>query len=190
MSCKLIPYSLAAVFVFGAAALVHADDYGLDPTHTAVSFQVSHLGISWTHGRFNQVEGQFSIDPANPADAMFAMAINADSIDTGNQQRDDHLRSPDYFNTKQFPTISFKSTKAEKVEEGIQVTGDMTMHGQTKAITFLLKGGKTATFPQGVERMGFSTSLKIKRSDFGMSNMLEAIGDEIFIGISFEGVKK
>lgn len=168
---------------------VQAADYAIDPSHTAVGFQVSHAGISWTHGRFNKLGGEFTIDAANPASQKFAMTIEADSIDTGNQQRDDHLRSPDFFNVKQFPTITFESTKVERTNEGLKVTGQATLHGVTKPIELLLKGGKVIEFPAGVERTGYSASFKLKRSDFGMGNMLEAVGDDIFINVSFEGTK-
>lgn len=169
---------------------LNAQTCQIDPAHCAVTFRVSHLGLSYTYGRFNKVEGLFSIDADNPANTSFSATIRADSIDTGNQQRDDHLRSPDFLNVRQFPVIEFQSTKVEQASDGYMVTGDFTLHGQTRPITMKFAGGKTAEFPRGVQRTGFSTELQIKRSDFGIDGMLQAIGDEIEIFISFEGIKK
>ena len=122
--------------------------------------------------------------------AKFELSIKAESVNTNNKMRDEHLHSPDFFNTKQFPTLTFTSTKVKKVDGGYEVTGDLTMHGVTKPVTFTLKGGdKTVEFPKGKQRLGFTTTLTIKRSDFDMKNMLEAIGDEVHISIGVEGVK-
>ncbi|QDU55276.1 YceI family protein [Aeoliella mucimassa] len=187
---KMFRFALfAAMAVVASSASVQAKDYEVDGAHTSVSFQVAHGGISWTHGRFNTVSGAFTVDAANPASQQFTMNIEAASIDTNNAQRDDHLKSPDFFNVKQFPAITFKSTSVEKSEKGLKVTGNMTMHGVTKPISFELQGGKSIEFPAGVERIGYSTAFKLKRSDYGMANMLEAVGDEIFVNISFEGTK-
>ena len=183
-------------FLLGAALLAAmvgfaaADDYLVDGTHAAVYFKVSHAGISSTYGRFNDVSGTFAFDPADLAKSKFNLTIKADSIDTGNAKRDDHLRSPDFFNVKQYPALTFKSTEVKSVKNGFQVTGDLTLHGVTKSVTFPLTGGKTTEFPKGVKRIGFSTELTIKRSDFSMDKMLEAIGDEVPISISLEGTKK
>jgi polyisoprenoid-binding protein YceI len=173
--------------LFTIAAPAHADEFTLDAAHSAVTFKISHIGLSWTHGRFNDVSGTFTIDKDKSA---FALNIKTESIDTGVPKRDEHLRSPDFFNAKQFPAISFKTTSAKSVDGGYEVTGDLTLHGVTKPVTFTLKGGRTAEFPKGVTRTGFSTELTIKRSDFGMDKAKEAIGDEVYISISFEGTKK
>lgn len=167
-----------------------AVDYILDSAHTSVSFKVGHVGISWIHGRFNEVAGSFAIDKDNPGKSSFTMTIQTASVDTGIKKRDDHLRSPDFFNAKQYPTITFKSTSVKAAGEGYEVTGDFTMHGTTRPITFTLKGGKEAEFPKGMMRIGFSTDLSLKRSDFGMDKLIPAAGDEVQISVSFEGVKK
>lgn len=179
---------VAAVAVPSLA--VRADEYALDTSHAAVTFQVSHLGLSWANGRFKELTGSFAIDPANPSGTWFEVLAKADSVDTDNAKRDEHLRSPDFFNTKQYPVLSFKSTAARAIQGGYQVTGDLTLHGVTKPITLNLAGGKTAEFPKGVVRTGYSTTFTIKRSEFGMDKMLEAIGDEVHVTVSFEGTKK
>lgn len=167
-----------------------ADEYAYDLVHSSVSFKARHLDVSWIHGRFNEVDGKFSLDRQDPSKSKFELTIKADSIDTANKARDEHLRQPDYFDTKQFPTIEFKSTSTKAVEGGYEVTGDFTMHGKTKKITFVLKGGKEHTF-KDVKRVGFSTELSLKRSDFGFDkNAIGPIGDEALIIIDCEGMKK
>jgi polyisoprenoid-binding protein YceI len=175
--------------VLGLATAARADDYAIDPAHSSVAFKISHLGLSWTHGRFNDATGTFVID-AEPAKCAFNLTIKADSIDTGNGMRDTHLRNADFFDTAKFPTITFKSTAVEMVKDGYKVTGDFTMHGVTKPITFNLIGGRTGEFPKGVTRIGFSTETVLKRSAYGMDKFAEAVGDDVYVAISFEGVKK
>lgn len=177
------------LLVVPAIAVVRADDFNLDDTHTGVTFKISHLGLSWTFGRFNDVSGAFRLD-ADPSKNAFVLNIKTDSLDTNNKQRDEHLKSPDFFNTKQFPLLTFQSTSVKTIDGGYEVTGDLNFHGVKKSITFPLKGGKMAEFPKGVQRTGFTTELALKRSEFGMEKMVGPIGDDVLISISFEGVKK
>ena len=171
-------------------AVFAADEYAYDLVHSSVSFKARHLDISWIHGRFNEVDGKFSLDRENPSKSTFSLTIKTESVDTANKARDEHLRQPDYFDTKQFPTIEFKSTSTKAIEGGYEVTGDFTMHGKTKKITFVLKGGKEHDF-KGTKRVGFSTELSLKRSDFGFDkNAIGPIGDEALILIDCEGVRK
>ena len=119
------------------------------------------------------------------------MTIKPDSVDTNNKGRDGHLKSPDFFNTKQYPSIEFVSTSVAPTEGGYQVTGNLTFHGETKPVTFVLKGGKTVEF-KGVQRTGYTTQFKIKRSEFGVGSpkMKGMLGEDVWVDISFEGVKK
>jgi polyisoprenoid-binding protein YceI len=167
-----------------------ADVYTYDQVHSSVGFKARHLDISWIHGRFNEVEGKFSIDREDPSKSTFTLKIKADSVDTANKARDEHLRQPDYFDTKQFPTIEFKSTSTKVVKGGYEVTGDFTMHGKTKKITIVLEGGKEHDF-KGTKRVAFSTELSLKRSDFDFDKRaIGAIGDKAIIFIDCEGVRK
>jgi len=105
-------------------------------------------------------------------------------------KRDEHLRAPDYFNVKQFPTMSFQSTKVKAVDGGYEVTGDLTLHGVTKPISLKLKGGdKVVEFPKGTKRIGLVSTFSIVRSDFGVSAELGALGDEIPISIGIEAAR-
>ncbi len=167
-----------------------ADQYDYDPVHSSVSFKARHLDISWVHGRFNEVAGKFSLDREDPSKSTFSLTIKADSVDTANKARDEHLRQPDYFDTKQFPTIEFKSTSVKPIEGGYEVTGDFTMHGTTNEITFVMMGGTEHDF-RGTKRVGFSTELSLRRSDYGFDkNAIGPIGDEALIMIDCEGVRK
>ncbi len=173
---------VAVLCTVGGDAPARADDYAVDAVHSSVTFKISHLGLSWVHGRFNEFSGGFTID-ADAGKCAFTLAIKAESVDTNQSKRDDHLRGPDFFNVKQFPAISFKSTAVKATKDGYEVTGDLTMHGMTKPVTFALVGGKKAEFPKGVE-------LTLKRSEFDMDKFTDALGDEAHVAISFEGAKK
>ena len=183
---------VAVLFVSGIGnpSLSRAANYDIDPAHAAVNFKISHLGLSWTFGRFNDLSGQFAIDAGNPEKSSFALTVKVDSLDTANKKRDGHLLSPDFFNSKQFPLITFKSTSVKPIEGGYEVAGELTLHGVAKTISFPLKGGKSAEFPKGTQRTGFTTELIVKRSDYEMDKMAEAIGNDVHISISFEGVLK
>lgn len=185
-ACSLLVCGVLAL----ASPVRAADDYDFDLVHSSVSFKARHLDISWIHGRFNQVDGKFSIDRQNPGKSSFQLTIKADSVDTGNPARDEHLRQPDYFDTKQFPTIEFRSTAVKAITGGYEVTGDFTMHGVTKKITLTLMGGKEIEW-KGTKRVGFATEVKLKRSDFNFDkSAIGAIGDEAIIIIDCEGMRK
>jgi polyisoprenoid-binding protein YceI len=183
--------SLAAVLVAFGAAARGADVFSVDPVHSSISFVTSHAGISYIHGRFNDYSGKFIIDKDDPAKSSFSLSIKVDSVDTGNQKRDEHLRAPDYFDAKQFPALTFQSTKVKKVDGGYEVAGDLTVHGITKQVTLKLKGGdKLVEFPKGTQRIGVQTSPSINRSDYDMKAGLPSLGDEVLIYIAIEAVKE
>jgi polyisoprenoid-binding protein YceI len=189
-SLTAIALVIGAVIVASGNSASAADEYAYDLVHSSVSFKARHLDISWIHGRFNEVEGKFSIDREHPAKSTFALTIKTDSVDTANQARDEHLRQPDYFDTKQFPTIEFKSTKTKAIDGGYEVTGDFTMHGTTKEVKLVLMGGKEHDFKK-VKRVAFSTELALKRSDYGFDpKAIGPIGDEALIMIDCEGVRE
>jgi polyisoprenoid-binding protein YceI len=191
MRTYLLRTVLAFSVVAGVGSVGRADDYVIDAAHSGVTFQISHMGVSYIPGRFNEFSGNFTIDTSDPAKSSFSLTIKTESVDTNNSKRDEHLRAPDFFNAKQFPTITFASTAVKAVEGGYEVTGDLTMHGETKPITFSLKGGKTAEFPPKVIRTGFtSPQIVIKRTDFGVGKPMPVLGDDVYIAVSFEGTKK
>jgi polyisoprenoid-binding protein YceI len=177
-------FALAAVtFARPAAA---ADTYQLDPNHMWITFKVMHGQFAEASGRFNSASGSATLDGAN---SSIAITIKTESIDTGVQKRDDHLRSPDFFNAKQFPEITFKSTKVEGSGAELKVTGDLSLHGVTKSITVPVKVNGPGEFPPGKHRIGLTGQFTIKRSDFGMNNMPDLIGDEVTVSVNVEAVK-
>jgi polyisoprenoid-binding protein YceI len=190
MRTPLFKASLGVFVLLGIGAAATADEYVIDPAHSGVTFKISHLGLSHVFGRFNDFGGGFTLDSGDAAKSSFKLDIKSQSIDTNNAGRDTHLRSPDFFNVKQFPAISFTSTAVKPIEGGFEVTGDLKLHGETKPVTFSLKGGQTAEFPRGTPRTGYSTELVLKRSDFGVGRPMAALGDDVFISISFEATKK
>jgi polyisoprenoid-binding protein YceI len=193
MHKRLLGPVLACLFfaVFAAAVPARADNYVVDPIHSSVYFKISHFGLTHVFGRFNEFSGSFTIDPDDPGKCSFALTIKTESVDTNNSKRDGHLRSPDFFNIKQFPTITFKSTGVKAIKDGYEVTGDLTMHGATKQVKFEVLGGRKAQVMGGV-RTGFTTELSVKRSDFGVGGeqFTNALGDDVRIAIGFEGTKK
>ncbi|HEX4073503.1 MAG TPA: YceI family protein [Planctomycetaceae bacterium] len=183
-------FSLAMILAIGGTLARGAETYTVDPVHSSISFMIAHQGISNIHGRLNDFSGKFTIDSADPARSSFALSIPIASIDTNNVKRDQHLRAPDYFNAKQFPTMSFQSTHVKAVDGGYEVTGDLTLHGVTKPLKFTLKGGdKVVEFPKRKKRIGFVSSFSIRRSDFGVSADLKSLGDEIPILIGIEAAR-
>jgi polyisoprenoid-binding protein YceI len=181
---------VAALLAFARVPAFAADEYAIDPVHSGVNFKISHMGLSSVSGRFNDYSGTFAIDADDPGKCSFEMTIKTESVDTNNKKRDDHLRSPDFFNAKQFPGITFKSTSVKQAKDGYEVTGELTLHGVTKTITINLVGGKKAEFPKGVQRTGYSGEVTIKRSDFSMDKFVGMLGDEVPVTVSFEGSKK
>jgi polyisoprenoid-binding protein YceI len=181
----------AALLWGAAAAPARAQDtYAVDAVHSSVIFKVEHAGIAYVFGRFNDVSGSFTINKADAGKSSFTLEIPVDSIDTNNKKRDGHLLSPDFFDVKQYPKITFSSTEVKAIEGGYAVTGQFTMHGTTKTISLVLRGGKTVEFPKGVQRTGYTTELTLRRTDYGMDRLTTGLGTDIGIVVSLEGVKK
>ncbi len=181
----------ALVLSLGFATLDAADVYTVDKSHSAALFKVKHVGVSYTHGRFNDVSGTITIDAANPSASKVEIVIQAGSVDTHDEKRDAHLANPDFFDAKQFPKLTFTSTAFKKIDERTyEVAGDFTLHGVTKSLTLtVLKIGEGKD-PWGGYRIGFESTFTIKRSDFGMTKMLEAAGDEVVVTFATEGIKQ
>lgn len=188
--------ALAAVLAALAPArpIQAAETYDIDPAHSSVVFFVRHMGVSNAWGRFNEFSGTMTIDEADPSKSGISLEVKAASIDTNNEKRDDHLRSGDYFDAKQFPSIVFKSTAvrpAEGREDTFEVTGDLTLHGVTKTVTvpFAFFGTGTHALSQKPIAGGEAT-FTIKRSEFGMTKHLpNIVGDDVTIIVSVEAVK-
>lgn len=169
-----------------------ADSFKIDPIHTTMLFKVRHLGVSNFHGRVNNVRGSFTFDPENPEASTVHVFAEVKDFDTGVQNRDKHIKSPDFFNAREFPQISFQSTRLNLIAEDMwQVVGDLTIHGVTKEITARIENLAAANTQMGY-RSGFETTFTVKRSDFGMDLYVDSgmLGDEVEITVSVEGVRE
>ncbi|TWU55878.1 YceI family protein [Rubripirellula reticaptiva] len=185
---KSIAIAMLAITALTVTRPASAADYVLDDQHTSVVFAANHFGYSYTYGMFGKYKGDFSIDMENPATGKFQFSIDAASIDTKSEKRDEHLRGPDFFNAKQFPEISFQSTSIVADGKKLSITGNLTMHGVEKPIVLPLTYLGAGKGPYGKERIGFAGSFKVNRSDFGIKAFVPNVSDEISLIISFEGL--
>jgi polyisoprenoid-binding protein YceI len=185
------PLTLALAFVSAFVLSANAaETFKVDPVHSFVLFSVQHLGIANTYGRFNDIAGTVVFDKDNPSQSSVELSVPVESLDTHNSIRERSLKGPDFFDAKQFPTMTFKSTKVEGSGDTLKVSGDLTIHGVTKPLTIDFKKGGEGRGVFGEMRGGGETRFTIKRSDFGMDFQQGAIGDEITIILSVEGIKK
>ncbi|REK09945.1 MAG: YceI family protein [Planctomycetota bacterium] len=166
-----------------AASTAAAAPFAVDAVHSTVLFSIKHLNTSTAWGRFNEMSGTVELEGDN---SQIDVQLQVDSVDTADAKRDQHLKGPDFFSAKQFPTISFKSTKITKVDENsYEVEGKLTLHGVSKPIQVTIQ---TAGPNRGLRGMilGLDTEFKIKRSDYGMKFMLGGLSDEVRIIVSLE----
>jgi polyisoprenoid-binding protein YceI len=178
----------AALTALLSAAALQAETLTVDAAHSTILFRVKHLNTSLAWGRFNEMSGVWKLDGETP---QVEVTIKANSVDTANEQRDQHLTGPDFFNSKLFPTISFKSSKVAKGSDGkIHLDGTLSLHGAEKPLSLeLVKTGAGLSMTGG-KIVGYETTFKIKRSDFGMKFLVGPLGDEVLIVAAFElGVK-
>jgi len=181
--------ALLLIVVLMLPTAVFADSYTLDPTHTYPNFSISHLGFSTMHGRFDRTTGKLEMDRKKGI-GYVEIVIDVASINTGMKKRDDHLRSPDFFNAIEFPEITFKSTKVMFEGKGATVTGDLTIMGVTKSVSLDVKSINCGVHPFNKKDVcGFDATAKIKRSDFGLKYGLPAIGDEVNLIFEIEAIK-
>ena len=181
----------AAVLALGAAVAPApaAETYKVDAVHSSVVFRVKHLGVSYFFGVFDKVDGSFTLDPADPAKGQFQIEIQAGSVDTRNPQRDQHIKSNAFLNAQQFPKITFKSTSVSSAgKDAYEVKGDLTLHGVTKPVTVKVQQTGTGKgMRPGSTLAGVYADVTIKRSDFGMKQMIPMISDDITLMVGLEG---
>ncbi len=195
VSTLAVALVLAAAGV-AAAPLNAAQSYKIDPVHSEVSFQVRHL-VSTVTGKFDKFQGTVVMDPQDPAASNVSFQIDASSIDTGVDKRDNHLRSQDFFYVEKYPEITFKSEKvAATGKDSYDVTGTLTMRGVAKEVTLPVKFLGTAGDPWGNTRAGFSTTTTLDRQDYGI-NWNQALdqggfllGDDVTVSINLEAVQQ
>lgn len=179
---------VSAVLVMPLA--VNADTYTIDSAHTYPNFTINHLGFSNVMGRFGKTTGTLEMDRAKGTGSV-DIVIDVASIDTGFKKRDDHLRSPDFFNAVEFPEATFKSTKVAYKGDGAEVVGNLSIKGITKSVNLSIDKINCKPHPFNKKSVcGFNATGMIKRSDFGIKYGLPAIGDDISLNIGVEAVKK
>jgi len=186
-------FSLLAVAVFTVAAWAQGSEWQIDPAHTTTGFTVRHMGISNVHGRFVKTSGTATIDDSDITKSSVNATMDVNSIDTGNENRDGDLKSPNYFDAAQFPTITFKSKSVSKNGEGkLKVVGDLTIHGVTKEVTLDVDGPSAPLEQRGNKRRGLSATTSVNRKDFGVGAKAPAvmIGEDIKIDIDAELTQK
>jgi polyisoprenoid-binding protein YceI len=188
--------ALALTLAAPAAALAEATTYSIDPAHSGSHFAVKHLVISTVRGDFGKTTGTISLDEKNLAKSSVEATIDVTSIDTKNADRDNHLKSPDFFDAEKNPTMTFKSKKVEKAgADKLKVTGDLTIKGTTKPVVLNVTYSKPVTGMKGETRRAFNATTKINRKDFGLtwSKTVEAgpvVGDNVDVTIDVEAVKE
>lgn len=175
--------------------------WDFDPVHSSVEFSVRHLGVSWVRGRFMKFEGSASFDPKNPETGSVEAKIDASSISTGNEKRDGHLKSKDFFDVEDHPFITFRSAGAEKTGENqYKVSGELTMRGVAKPVVLNVEFFGAREIPSGEGqseiRAGFTAKTTVNRHDFGVSWDAPAgegatmAGGEVDVTVNIEAVKQ
>jgi polyisoprenoid-binding protein YceI len=187
-------YLLATLTI--AAALPAQETWRIDTLHSSAQFAVRHMMVSTVRGHFGTVKGTVVWDAANPARSSVNAVVDTSTVNTGQPKRDADLKGRDFFEVDKYPTITFQSTKIEPSGTGkLKVTGNMTMRGVTKPVTFDVEGPMPPVKAQNGLRSGATGTAVIKRSDFGLTwnRVLEAggvtVGDEVTITVDLELIK-
>jgi polyisoprenoid-binding protein YceI len=192
---RMLRSSLAAVvpmlgLMLVAPGATRADTYKVDPAHSTGVFRIHHFNAGYIWGLIAGPTGTVEYDPDNPEKFSCDLSVPLANLDTHLQKRDDDLRGPDWFNAKQFPNITFKSTSVKKTDSGLDVTGDLTIHGVTKSVTIPFELTGIGKGMMGETRGGCETTFTINRSDYDMKAMPAGVGDEVRIVVAIEGVKQ
>lgn len=190
--------AVAAVVTLAIPAFASAATWNIDPDHSNVGFKVRHMMVSNVKGDFGKVAGVVDIDEKDITKSKVEVMIDTASIDTGVAKRDDHLKSPDFFDTAKYPSMTFVSQKVKKAGNGkLKVDGLLTLHGITKPVTLDVAGPtKAYKDPWGNIKRGATATTKINRKDFGLTYnaAIESggvmVGEEVDIALEVELVKK
>jgi polyisoprenoid-binding protein YceI len=170
-------------------------NWNIDTVHSGINFTIRHMVVSKVRGRFTRFNGTLNLDEADLSRSVVEATIDAASIDTGTAQRDDHLRSPDFFDAERFPALRFRSTRIDRDGDRYRVTGELTIRDVTREVVLDVEYGGRARDPWGNERAGFIASASLNRKDFGLAwnQVLEAggvlVGDRVDIELEIQGVR-
>lgn len=195
---KKLGMSLVAAIAVALPGAAFAAEYTIDPSHSSADFSVRHLMVTKVRGTFKKLNGKVNYDPKAPEKIAIEATIDAASIDTREAKRDEHLRSPDFFDVANHPTLTFKSKKAKAKGKGkLEVTGDLTIRGVTKEVVLSVEGlDQEVKDPWGNIRRGASATAEINRKDFGLTwnQALETggvmVGDKVEISIDVELIRQ
>ena len=199
ISIRLGVLASAMVLMTGVAAVsAQTKDWKIDPAHSEADFAIKHMAISTVHGSFRGVSGVVKFDPANVAQSAVEASVDMSTVNTGVDARDKHLKSPDFFDTAKFPTMTFKSTGVTKSGDGYKVAGDLTLHGVTKPVVLSLEApGKEQVGMDGKSfHRGFTATTTINRRDFGLTwnGSLKSgdsvLADDVKIELDVEAVRQ
>ena len=181
-------WTFTTVLILTLAAVAQAGNWQIDPMHSSAQFSVRHLGVSTVRGAFTKVSGSAKYDSSDPSKIALDATIEANSVDTRVEMRDNDLRSPNFLDVQKYPTITFHSRQVKSAGDGkLQIVGDLTIHGVTKEVTLDVDGPSAAIKdPWGNQRIGASASTKINRKDFAVNGAPGVVGDEISITIDAE----
>jgi polyisoprenoid-binding protein YceI len=185
-------WALLLPALLATSAVADPAVYKVDPDHSGVAFSIRHF-VSNVPGRFRDFDGSIRYDKLSPGISSVEFTARVASIDTGNNDRDEHLRSADFFDAQKFPTVTFTSSEVKAVDaDTLEVTGDLTMHGVTKRITIPVEVLGTVKTPNG-EKAGFQALFTVNRKDFGITwnRVLDAggtvLGEDVKIDVEIEG---
>lgn len=176
----------AEPLVAPAAAASAPVDLQVDGGHSSVVFRIKHNEAAYFYGRFNDISGAITYDAADASKCKVQIDIDAASVDTNSEKRDQHVLSPDFLDAKQFPRLSFESTKV--VEKGglLVATGTLTMHGAKQEVTIEIEKTGEVEGRRGGKIYGFHTQFELDRTEFGMDNMVGPLGKEIVVMVGIE----
>jgi polyisoprenoid-binding protein YceI len=185
--CVIVSLSTIALWQPGDA--ISQELFNIDPQHSSITFRVKQFGITWIHGRFNQVSGNYSLLSTPDREAEIDIRVRVANIDSGDVERDQYLRGPEFFHAEAYPWIIFKSTSIEQVgSEAFTVIGNLSFHGVTRRIQIDANQTGLLDDPKGDRRSGFYAVFTIRRSDYGMKYLLGGMGDRVELTVGVEGV--
>jgi polyisoprenoid-binding protein YceI len=181
----------AIAFTIALPGIAQSTVWQLDPAHSAAQFAVKHMGISTVRGTFTKVSGSIHYDPADAKNDSIEVSIDASSVDSRVEMRDNDLRSNRFFDVQKYPAITFKSKRVESAgSDKLKVTGDLTIHGLTKEVTLEVDGpSKPVDDGRGHLHMGASATTTVHRTDFGMTGSQGIVGNDVALTIDAELVQ-
>lgn len=193
---RAIATAMLALSPLALSSVAHAaENYVIDTKgmHASINFRIKHLGYSWLLGRFNDFDGSFTFDEANPANSKVDVTIKTASLDSNHAERDTHLRGDKFLDVSKFPTATFKSTKISKGDDAGEytVTGDLTLHGVTKPVTIEVESVGAGPDPWGGYRRGFEGETRLTLADFGIDKFdLGPASKQVELELQIEGVRQ